>query len=218
MSDFAPTIVHREWAGQTIAILATGPSLTREDCAAIRDARIRTIAINDAWRLAPWADVLYSSDRLWWPHYKGVPEFRGRRYGIGSAPGKSNRFHQYPQVAVLRNAGYDGLEMRPDGLRNGRNSGFAAINLAVHFGAARILLLGFNMGFPNGRAHFFGNHPPGLTQNESLYPEFRRVFETIAQPLKDLGVVVLNCTPDTSLTTFPVVDLQAAINSAARVA
>lgn len=210
----APTIIHREWAGQTVACLATGPSLTREDCDALRDAGVKAIAINDAWRLAPWAHVLYSSDRLWWPHYKGVPEYRGRRYGLGSSPGKSNHFHAYPQISVLRNAGYDGLELRPDGLRNGRNSGYAAVNLAVHFGASRILLLGYNMGYPNGRAHFFGNHPPGLSQNESLYAGFRAVFETMVEPLRARGVVVLNCTRNSSLTTFPCVELQAALNAA----
>src|SRR5690606_24516492 len=115
------------------------------------------ICINDAHRMAPWADVLYSSDRSWWPHYKGVPSFGGLKFGIGSGIGKANAFHQLPDVSVLRNTGYDGLEMAPTGLRNGRNSGYAAVNLAVHLGASRVVLLGYDMGWQGAKAHFFGS-------------------------------------------------------------
>lgn len=194
--------VPKLWPGSTIAVLATGPSLTQEDCDYVR-GKARIIAINDAHRLAPFADVLYSSDRQWWQHYKGVPSFAGMKYGIGSAPTKANAFSNLADIRVLKNTGFTGLESSPGGLRNGQNSGFAAINLAVHFGATRVLLLGYNMGYPAGRAHFFGNHPAGLSQSEGLYPAFRRSFESIVEPLKALGVSVINCTANTSLAVFP---------------
>jgi hypothetical protein len=85
---------------------------------------------------------------------------------------------------------------------NGRNSGYAAINLARHFGANRILLLGYNMSYRGGKAHFFGDHPAGLPQSSGLYPGFRRSFESLVEPLKKLGIDVINCTPHTSLTAF----------------
>lgn len=197
----APTL----WPGGTVAILATGPCLTKDDCEYVR-GKAHVIAINDAHRLAPWADVLYSSDRRWWPYYKGVPSFTGLKYGVGSGTGhtqKSNGFHGLPEIQVLRNTGYIGLETDPTGLRTGSNSGYAAINLAVHFGAARVLLLGYNMTHAHG-AHFFGNHPSGLAQSAALYPGFRKRFETLVEPLAALGVEVINCTPKTSLHVFPV--------------
>lgn len=194
--------VPRLWAGETVACLATGPSLNRDDCEYVR-GKCRVIAVNDAHRLAPWADVLYSSDRLWWPHYKGVPTFAGMKYGVGSGQRKSNQIRQCPDVRVLRNDGYSGISTDPTALRTGRNSGYSAVNLAVLFGASRILLLGYNMGYPGGKAHFFGNHPTGLPQHEYLYPSFRKSFDTMVQPLKELGVEVINCTEHTSLTTFP---------------
>jgi hypothetical protein len=189
------------WDGETVACLATGPSLNQADCDYLR-GRVRVIAINDAHRLAPWADVLYSSDRRWWPHHKGVPAFEGSKYGVGSGQGKANPFTGYPEIHVLKNTGYSGLETAPNGLRTGRNSGYAAINLAVHFGAARILLLGYNMSHQNG-AHFFGNHPAGLNQSAALYPSFRRSFDSLVEPLHAAGVEVINCTEQTSLHTFP---------------
>jgi hypothetical protein len=195
-------VVPRLFEGETIACLATGPSLTAEDVDYVR-GKARVIAINDAWRLAPWADCLYSSDRRWYEHYAGVPSFKGQKYGIGSGQNKRNPFRAYPEIAVLKNTGYVGLELDPGGLRNGRNSGYGAIGLAVHLGAKRIILLGYNMGLGlAGKVHFFGNHPPQLNQNPSLYPNFRRVFETMVQPLADLGVRVINCTENTSLSAF----------------
>lgn len=194
--------VERLWPGSTIACLATGPSLTQKDCDRVRAAGCRVVAINDAWRLAPWADVLYSSDRRWWSHYEGVPKFQGLKFGVGSGVRKNNGFHRYPDIHVLRNAGYHGLELSPDGLRTGRNSGHAALNLAVHLGATRILLLGYNLSYQNGKAHFFGSHPPGLPQSASLYPGFRRTFATMVEPLNELGIAVYNCTENSSLTCF----------------
>ena len=195
--------VPKLWPGSTIACLATGPSLTQADCDYLR-GKCHVIAINDAHRLAPWADVLYSSDRRWWNHYRGVPEFQGMKFGIGSGVGKKNSFpSKWQGVTVLRNGGYHGVDKNPDSLRNGRNSGYAAINLAIHLGAVRILLLGYNMSYRVGKAHFFGDHPPGLPQSPGLYPGFRRNFEHMVEPLAKLGVEVINCTENTSLMAFP---------------
>ncbi len=193
--------------GGTVVCLATGPSLTQTDCEYVRSKAV-VIAINDAHRLAPWADVLYSSDRKWWPHHKGVPTFHGLKFGIGSAPGKRNPFSGLPDVQVLTNTGYTGLELARHGLKNGRNSGYAAINLAVHLGAQRIVLLGYNMSSAGGRVHFFGRHPAPLSNPDSLFPSFRRAFQALVEPLKALGVEVWNCTDQTSLTAFPCAPLR----------
>jgi len=192
----------RLWPGSTIACLATGPSLNQEDVDYVRPF-CKVLAINDAHRLAPWADVLYSSDRRWWTHYKGVPDFKGLKFGVGSGMGKSNGFAKLPDIRVLKNAGYNGLELSNDGLRTGRNSGHAAINLAVHLGALRIILLGYNLSYQGGKAHFFGDHPQGLPQNPSLFPGFRRSFASLVDPLEELGITIYNCTEDTSLRAFP---------------
>jgi hypothetical protein len=194
----------RLWPGGTVACLASGPSLTAEACDAVRGRVDGIIAVNDAVRLAPWADVLYSSDRLWWPYYGGVPSFAGRRYGIGAKLGAADPLPGCPAVVVLRHTGVDGLELRPTGLRSGKHSGYAAINLAVHAGAARILLLGYNVGLAGGRQHFYGDHPRGLNQTTpALYAEFRRLLATLVAPLEAAGVEVLNCTPGTALECFP---------------
>ena len=53
------------WRGATVVCLGGGPSLTAADAAQCR-GRARVIAINDAYRLVPWADLLYFCDYRWW--------------------------------------------------------------------------------------------------------------------------------------------------------
>lgn len=178
-------------------LLGTGPSLSAADVSSVR-GRARVIAVNGAVDLAPWADVLYSSDQMFWLSRNGMPTFAGLKYGIAERKLRSFSFRGYPDIQILNNTGPLGLETDPRGLRHGKNSGFAAINLAVHLGAARVLLLGYNLGPVAKRLHFDGT--PGRGAN---YDRFARAFPTLVEPLKRLGVEVLNCTSPTRLTCFP---------------
>ena len=159
------------------------------------------MCVNDAHRFAPWADVLYASDVPWWTkHHEALKGFQGLKFTVGQ--GRTPKpIKGLPDVQVLRNTGTLGLELDPSALRTGLNSGYAAINLAVHFGAARMLLLGFNMSPVNGKRHFFGNHK-GLN-NSSDYTRFAQKFQSLVEPLARLGVSVVNCTSPTRLTCFP---------------
>lgn len=196
-------------ANGVVVCLATGPSLTPEDVDYVR-GKATVIAVNDAHRLAPWADVLYSSDRYWWGHYKGVPCFGGVRATIEYSPKRyaAELVRVAPDMYFLRNTGHDGVETNPTGLRTcGQNSGGAALNLASHLGAKRVVLLGYDMGVPDGKRHFFGDHPQPLS-NTHNFPTWRQAFETMAQPFRDLGIEVFNCSRSTSLNAFPVVALE----------
>lgn len=197
--------VARVWPGETIAILASGPGLVPAEVSALRGV-VRVVAVSDAVRLAPWADVLYSSDRRWWKAYGGCPGFAGAKYSIGQSRGRSDVLTSYPDIHVLRHTGIEGLELMPDGLRSGEHSGYAAINLAVHFGAARIVLLGYNLGKrPGEPSHFFGAQAAGLHETSALeYQRFRRHYGTMLEGLAAAGVEVINSTVGTALEAFPV--------------
>jgi hypothetical protein len=187
-------IVPRLWPDSTIVCIGGGPSLTPEDVDFCR-GKARVIAVNDAYKLAPWADVLFGCDAKWWSWHKGAPRFAGLKYAI------QEQARRWPGVQALRNMGETGLERDPSGLRTGRNSGYQAINLAVHLGARRIVLLGYDLGpAKDGKTHWFGNHPD---RAPSPYGLMLRKFETIVAPLKDAGIEVLNCSRRTALTVFP---------------
>jgi len=160
------------------------------------------LAINDAYRLAPWADVLYAADQGWWKWHQGVPSFTGPKYAMQAGAAEWG-------VTVLRNTGDEGLERDPCGLRNGRNGGYQAINLAVHLGATRIVLLGYDMqAFKGQPSHWFGEHPDG---NRAPYDTYRHYFQTIVAPLQALGVTVLNASRTSALDCFPRVSLAEAL-------
>lgn len=190
-------MAQRIWPGETVVCIATGPSLTHEDVASVR-GRARVIAVNDAYQLAPWADCLYAADGKWWRWHQGVPGFAGLKFSINE---RADQNRSKLGAVILKNAGRRGLSLSPTGLTTGSNSGYQAINLAVHFGAQRIVLLGYDM---RGR-HFFGEHP------DKTVPPFDRsiaAFATLVAPLALLGVEVVNCTPNSALTCFPTASLR----------
>lgn len=197
--------------GGMVVCVATGPSLTQEDVDRVR-GKATVIVVNDAHRLASWGDVLYSSDRYWWTFHRGAPSFMGFKATIEYSPGRKaadlTRF--VPDMHFYRNTGHHGVEADADGLRTcGCNSGGAAVNLAAHLGATRIALLGYDMGSTQGKRHFFGDHPQGLS-NTHNYPAWRRAFDTMRPAFEAIGVEVLNCSRTTSLSAFPCVSLDEA--------
>jgi len=188
--------VPRLWPGSTVVCLGSGPSLTAEDVDFCR-GRARVIAVKDTIRLAPWADVLYSGEIKWWQHYGPTLLFEGLRYGI-ECEGMA-RVAEPLNVNVLKNTGFVGLETAPTGLRTGKNSGYQAVNLARHFGAARIVLLGYDMAVDGTRQHFLGPHP--YPRND-VFRDFVPLFETLVQPLKEAAVEILNCSRVSALDCF----------------
>jgi hypothetical protein len=186
--------VPRLWSDSTIAIIAAGPSLTAEDCDYVRGRVDATIAVNMAYKLAPWADVLYGCDGgKFWKWQKGVPSFHGLKYSL------TRNAYKIPQ---LRNAGDEGLSLDPSAVCTGQNSAFQSVNLARHFGARRIILLGVDMKRgPKGQKHFHGaDHQDG---SQPPYRLCLRLWDTIVQPLQTQGIEVINCSPSTALHSFP---------------
>lgn len=102
------------------------------------------------------------------------------------------------------------LNTAPGRICGGNNSGFQAINLAYHFGARRIILLGYDMQFTGGKTHWHGDHPKGLA-NPSEFSRFLQHFPALAAGCKQAGVEVINCTRQTALEAFPRADLHEAL-------
>lgn len=185
--------VPRLWPGETVAILGGGPSLTREDVEYCR-GKVRTIAINQAYQLASWADVLYACDRAFWRRNPEAVQFAGLKYSLTAKP------KDVPTVQVLKYRTDHGLDLDPRYLATGHNSGYQAINLALHLGATRILLLGYDMQRgPRGEQNWHRQNP----KSNSPYVKFRKAFPSIVGPLHRAGVSVINCSRVSALTCFP---------------
>jgi len=123
-------------------------------------------------------------------------------------------FVEHPQVHALRLTGQTGLELDPSGLRHGSNSGYQAINLAVHLGAKKIILLGYDMKTNGARTHWHDeSRPPSnvfaYTLSQVLLPH----YSSLVKPLKQLGISVINATPDSALNAFPKATLEEALGA-----
>lgn len=161
--------------------------------------RAHVIVVNDGYRLAPWADALVALDTDWWSvHWpRGVQDFRGLKFSCD--PDVRDRYGARYVPCTIR----DGLSTSWDQAYFGSDSGRFAIQIAVLMGATRIALLGFDCGWaPDGRKHFFGDHPEPL-RNASPYELFREKYATVARSADELGVRIVNCSRETTLDCFP---------------
>lgn len=146
---------------------------------------------------APFADVLYACDWRWWHEYfdKVRVNFRGEMWSCSEQA--RDQFGLY----WIRGAPGDGLHSDVDTILHGMNSGHQAINLAHVFGAARILLLGYDCQHTGGKSHWHGNHPKTLG-NARCVAHWAKGFARQAQDAKLRGVEIINCSRATALRCF----------------
>jgi hypothetical protein len=209
--------VPRLWEGETVVIMATGPSLTPLDVNYCKDLA-RVVVINNSIQLAPWADLLYFADIRWYEaHKEEVRAFQGAKVTISNTA--AARLDNSEIRVVLNDdtisKDSNGLCLRANAIRTGRNSGHQAINLCYHLGVKRIILLGFDCRTPKAgeNRHWWGTgygwaheDPPTIYQNNFL-PRFR----TLVEPLRSAGVEVINSTPGSALDCWPMVGLVEAL-------
>ncbi|HEX9768426.1 MAG TPA: hypothetical protein VGA50_04545 [Kiloniellales bacterium] len=180
-----------DWAGETAVLVGSGPSLTPvQACATC--GRARVLAVNDSWRAVPWADLLYACDGKWWDAHQGVPGFPGAKWtqDAGAAARWALRF--------VKSENPPGMSRDPAVVHQGGTSGYQALNLALHLGARRILLVGYDY----SKGHWFGDHPPPLNNTE--FGERAKSFERAAVDIREHwpGVEVVNCTPGSAIDAF----------------
>ncbi len=202
------TIAPRWDADEIVVVAATGPSLTPEVARQVRGRSI--VAVSDAWRLLPDAAVLYSCDAAWWQHHKGASGFVGERWSSHGGLSTNDKAAAARTWGLRLIAGRPGdtFSRDPRVVHFGNNSGFQAINLAILMGARRIVLVGFDMRAA-GRRHFFGDHPAGLS-NAVDYRQFVPQFTAAARALGP-DVAIINATPGSALTCWPMMTLADAL-------
>lgn len=186
---------NRKFRDRVVVVAATGPSLSKQDIAHARTRGAALVAVNDAYRLAPWADVLYACDPEWWDHHAGVPDFAGERWTQDEGAARRWRLNY-----VAGNRRGKGFDLTGAGINCGDNSGYQGINLALAMGARRVVLLGFDMQATGGRRHYFGNHP-GAMNKEHPYRIWLAAFDEAARLHPELDII--NATRETALIGWP---------------
>lgn len=188
----------RDWRGRAVAIIACGASAKSAEISLLR-GKMPVLAIKEAAvDLCPWADVVYGCDAPWWRYRSGLPAFKGLKLRWAE-----NGCDEYPDVhpVTIQHKELDRIIVEEPGvIGSGRNSGFQALNIAVQFGATRILKIGFDI---QGE-HFYGRNNWMKANNPDAY-NFQRwtaAFGLAAEDLKQLGIEAVNASPISALTCF----------------
>lgn len=196
------------WQNLPCFVAAPGPGLNEEIADTVRATGWPVLACQDAYRLMPWADVLYGCDARWWNAHNGT-DFKGEKWS-----GHNNRDHADDKTAEAKKYGLNlvkgkdapGFSTDPGVIHYGGNSGFQALNLAILFGSTYIVMVGYDMRVIGGKSHFFGDHPQGLL-NRSEYESF---VERFKEP--PVGVTIVNATPGSAIDIYPKRTLRRAID------
>lgn len=173
-------------------------------------ADVRVLVVGEAFRLIPTADALYHADAKWWldPTTADAADFAGERWTQDHGPGQADAVEAKGLQVIASIAGsvpvFSGKR-----IAQGMNSGFQAVNLAVAFGAIRVVLLGFDLARgPDRRTHFFGNRTSRKLAIDSPFDLFIKAFAAAAPVYAQQGVTILNASRRSALTCFRKADLE----------
>lgn len=188
----------RVFSGQTVAIVGGGPSLK----AMIREGtlarlheqfpHVRWIAVNNAYKIAPWADLLHFADCQWW-RWNGKHVLANWPADRIITTATSDVTHvNAPRIKRFWRDRNDFTEDRTK--LHGQDSGTQAVHLAYHLGAAKIVLFGFDMQpAADGSTHWHKEHQRETPK--TIYARrFKPAIERVVRELAKRRVTVIRAT------------------------
>lgn len=197
-------VVPRDWPGETVFIVGGGPSVLEQDVELLRGRRV--IAINSSYQRVPFADYVIAHDHQWWREHKDRIQatFQGQMVApTEHRQGFDGRLYVHKR--------YPPMSSDPGWISMKVTTFSGAINLAVHKGASKIVLLGADgkLG-KDGRSHHYEPHCWWKFRTDR-WDKHRAELQTFIGPLKLLRIEVLNASPGSAWDLWPVVTLEQAI-------
>jgi hypothetical protein len=195
-----PWAVPQEWsADEPCFVLCSGESIGPQ-AKQITRLKGRFVAVKHGLLLKPDADVLFMPGECWKEIvFPLMTQFRGKHVVIRS------KFHpDLPESVkrITRAKDHEHLcELRDHVC--GLDSGTSAINLAYHFGARTIVLLGYDMSGGHFCKHPMQN-PPRDHFKRHVVP-----LTALNADAKKKGVRIVNCSPTSAVTAFEKQPLEA---------
>lgn len=176
--------------GKAVVIMASGPSLNQHDISMVRRSGLPTITVNRTWEAVPFATIIFAGDDQWWRRYHKTINIRAEKWTCAPASA-----HHFKLHLLKKNGPY--------------NSGMRAIQLGVHLGAARIILLGFDCKYQGEKRHHHDDYPKPMGNAHSV-KRWPSQFQKLSKELAG-RVEVINCSRDTVLTCFQRASLESVI-------
>jgi hypothetical protein len=169
------------------------------------------IGINNAYKIGDWIDVCFFGDCTWYLLHKlQLERFPGLL--VTCCPRfetKNQRQMEGIKYLAKDKDHTQGISPNPSKVSWNNNSGAAAISLAYHFGAKRIMLLGFDMNMDKW-SHWHGSHSPNIEKKKRKPPFSRhlRGFSAISDDAKRMGIEIYNLSPNSAVEPFKKVSLE----------
>lgn len=181
------------WQGQTVVVIASGPSLTEHDCGLIEAAGLPTVTTNSSWQIAPFCDVIMGVDHAWWRENHAAITISAEKVTISENAARKWDLTLYGRA------------------RTAKFSGLRAIEYAMDHGASQVLLLGFDCSVRNG-THWHGNHKGLGNPDFARCKKWLQWLRELAPQAKDRGVRIVNCSRETAITWFERMPLEQALS------
>lgn len=198
--------IESEWAGHDVFIIGGGVTVGRQPVHRLEGRKV--IAINSSYEIAPFAQVIFFGDNRWYLQHRGTKAFmqHGGRKITCSDPATGDQIEHVRRVIPTKECG---LCTRRDSVASQKTSFQGAMNLAYHFGAKRIILLGADFcRAVDGRTH---HHKPHIWKNSPGNQTWDKQFEQfqfIVEPLRRAGIPVINTSLESRLKYWPVRTLE----------
>lgn len=207
-----PWKITPEWEGSTVFVACGGTSVTPTHIEMLRGQKI--IVVNSMYTLIPWADMLFFADIRWWRREcterpAALSAFRGRivttsRAAVGDRLLRVKHIKPPPGIAPST-----------DCVAMARTSLCGACNVAVHLGAARLVLVGAdNRDGKDGRAHCHPEYPWNRPPHTWKVKE-KELYQLYLS-LDARKIPVYNCSPISTLPWWPFADLAEMVKSDSR--
>lgn len=202
---------------KTVCCVGTGPSLTNHQIETARRKGFTLFACNNAIFEAKDAALLYACNDAWWDWYwPHIWMFPCEKWTTNKLAAEKYSLNWIAEKFMW------GLSEDPDVISHGHGSGFSLVSMAHRAGADRIVLLGFDLKYApdyDGKTHnpgstprhFFGEYPeemqhwPSEKVEKGIHVELRDLYRAVA---KQGLVEIINCTPDSAIDCFPMVDIE----------
>lgn len=187
-------------------IVGTGPSLTKVQLDQVK--HLKKFGCNNAIFDCD-LDVHLACNIEWWDHYcKATEKHRCDKWTWDKATAEKYGLN------YIEGRWGDGLSTDPNYIHYHHGSGPQILNLAYHYGVKTFLLIGWDMCYREKR-HYFGEYPEQLRHFPKTGPNGEltgliKEMETI-KPI-EYNINVINCTPDSAMTCFPLRSLSECLN------
>ena len=170
------------------------------------------IGINVSFLIGNWMDMVFFGDSGF---------FLGQQNNLANFPGIKVTCHPHAgkkdwvKYLARDNSHPRGISSNPRMVSWNSNSGSAAISLAAHTGAKRIILLGFDMKLDDESKQHWHDAYHRLasltenTRNKALpFNHHLKGFPEIAKDAKKMGIEILNASPDSAIDVFEKVNVK----------